>query len=236
MSGPPVLHPPSTTVLIVDDQKIMRTALRIYVNMDPGLRVVGDASDGASGLRQARALRPAVVLMDLQMPIMDGIEATRALVEELPETKVLAVTAFQTSEFVVPALRAGASGYLTKDAEPEVITEAIHKVIHGESVVSAEAARVLIDTVRAEEPASVPDSGAAAVFDRLSAREREVLDLLCEGLSNRQIAARIFLTETTVKTHLSNIMDKCGLRDRLQIVIAAYRGGIVRPVSSRRER
>lgn len=217
---------PPITVLIVDDQHIMRTALRVYVGTDPALRVVGEAGDGQAALRQARALRPDIVLMDLQMPVMDGIEATRALVQEFPATKVLAVTTYQSSDFVIPALRAGASGYLTKDAEPEVVTEAVRKVADGESVLSTDATRVLIDTVRAEEPAPAPAPGAATVFDRLSAREGEILELLCEGLSNKQIARRLFVAESTVKTHLSSIMDKCGFRDRLQVVIAAYRSGV----------
>lgn len=213
-------------VLLVDDQKIMLTALKTYLGDAEDLQVVGEATDGRAAIVQARGLRPDVVLMDLQMPGMDGVEATAQIVRDNSAVAVVAVTTFQTEEYVIPALRAGASGYLLKSEEPEVIIEAVRAAARGESVVSREITRLLIRSVE-RTPEKVADDDVLARAATLSARERDVLAALCQGRSNREIGRVLDLSETTVKTHISSIMLKLDVRDRVQIVVTALTNGLV---------
>ncbi|MCD1146349.1 response regulator transcription factor [Kocuria sp. LUK] len=218
-------------VLIVDDQRLMLGALRVFIDHEEDLVVVGEAQDGRTAVAQCRALRPDLVLMDLQMPVLDGVEATRAITDEFPATRVLAVTTFSSEDWVIPALRAGASGYVLKDSEPHEIVGAVRAVLAGESAVSRGVAATLIRSVVADPPAprarADGSDGAAALRRALSERELTVLELLCEGLSNKEIAAQLYLSEPTVKSHLSHVLTKLGVRDRVQAVIAAYRTGLV---------
>lgn len=209
-------------VLLVDDQKIVLAALRAYVATADDIEVVGEASDGRAAVVQVRALRPDVVVMDLQMPGVDGIEATGSILEEFPGTAILAVTTFPTEEFAIPALRAGASGYLLKSEEPDVLLDGIRSVARGESVVSREITKLLVRALENSGPAHRADPEVTARADELTPREREVLAVLCHGRSNREISKSLSLSETTVKTHISSIMGKLGARDRVQVVVMAF--------------
>lgn len=216
------------SVLIVEDEALIRHALRVFVERDPELHVVGEAGDGATAIAQAKALKPDVILMDLQLPRINGIEATRAILETLPETRILVLTAFLTNDFVIPALQAGAAGYLVKDEEPEVITRAIHTVVRNECVASPSVAGQLVAHVQ-ESPGDWVADHQQSKLNGLSAAEVEVLDLLCQGKSNREIAKELSLSEPTIKLRLSHIMDKLGARDRVQVVVHAYQNGLVTP-------
>lgn len=209
-------------VLLVDDQRIMLTALRAYVAEADDIEVVGEATDGRAAVVQVQGLRPDVVVMDLQMPGVDGIEATARILEHSPGTAVLAVTTFHTEEFALPALRAGASGYLLKSEEPEVILEGIRSVARGESVVSREITRLLIGYLDSTGTVQKADPEVQERAEHLTRREREVLEVLCEGRSNREISRALNLSETTVKTHIGAIMAKLGARDRVQVVVMAF--------------
>jgi len=223
-------HPPAASpakVLIVDDQRLMLGALRVFIDTEEDLVVVGEAQDGKVAVAQVRALRPDVVVMDLQMPVLDGVQATRAITREFPATKVLAVTTFHSEDWVIPALKAGAGGYVVKDSEPHEIVGAIRAVLAGESALSRQVAATLIRSVAAEPHRPVPRPPDAELAEVLSQRERTVVELLCEGHSNREIAARLHLSEPTVKSHLRNILMKREVRDRVQVVIKAYRTGLV---------
>lgn len=219
------------TVMVVDDQELMRTALEHFVSLAEDMQTVPGAADGRAGLEAAREHRPDVILMDMQMPVMDGVAATEAVTAELPETKVLAITTFSSEQYLVPALRAGAAGYLVKDAPPTEVVEAIRKVHAGDAVFSAGVARDLIDAVTA----AGPDDAAARAepaepledFERLTARELDVVRELAHGSSNAEIAAALFLAEATVKSHLGRVMEKWGVRDRVQVLIRAARAGLV---------
>ncbi|GGG53048.1 DNA-binding response regulator [Kocuria dechangensis] len=224
-------HPPAARpakILIVDDQRLMLGALRVFIDAEDDLEVVGEAQDGKVAVAQCRALRPDLVVMDLQMPVLNGVEATRAIIREFPETRVLAVTAFHSEDWVIPALKAGAGGYVVKDSEPHEIVGAIRAVLAGESALSRQVAATLIRSVVTEpdRPGPLP-SAAAELAGTLSERELTVVGLLCEGHSNREIAARLHLSEPTVKSHLRNILTKMEVRDRVQVVIKAYRTGLV---------
>lgn len=216
------------SVLLVDDQRLMLTALRAYVNSDSRLKVVGEAMNGEAAVQQVRALRPDVVLMDLQMPVMDGVVATEYIAAEFPQVQILALTAFQSDEYVVPVLRAGANGYLLKGAEPEEVLAAIHTVHAGGSVVSSAVACTLIHTLKQEAPRRAADQEVQRKAALLSARELDVVEALCEGKSNREIAKSLAMSEATVKTHLSNVLHKLEVHDRLQIAVMALREGIVK--------
>lgn len=221
---------PPVRVLLADDQRLMLTALRTYVDSDSGLTAVGEAMNGEAAITQVRALQPDVVLMDLRMPIMDGVQATAQIVEEFPQVRVLVLTAFQSNEYVVSALRAGASGYLLKDAEPEEVIRAIRTIHGGGSVVSAAVASILIREVVRDAPRPRemdPDVQRRAAL--LSARERDVVEVLCRGRGNREIAKTLGMSEATVKTHLSNVMQKLEVHGRLQIAVFALREGLVVP-------
>jgi DNA-binding NarL/FixJ family response regulator len=212
----------STTVLIADDEELVRTGLRAIIDAQPDLAVVGEAADGAEVLPLVRRLRPAVVLMDVRMPAIDGIQATRTLVSTLDQPpRVLVITTFENDDYVYDALRAGASGFLLKRARPGEVVEAVRVVARGESLVFPAALRRLV-SVHAGRPDPRALAGA-----RLTEREAEVLRLMAAGLSNAEIADRLVVGVETVKTHVGNVLSKVGARDRTQAVIAAYESGFV---------
>ena len=219
-------------VLIVDDQQLMLRALRVFIDAEDDLVVVGEARNGRAAIEQCRALRPDLVVMDLQMPVLDGIEATRSITREHPEVKVLAVTTFHSEDWVIPALRAGAGGYVVKDSEPHEIVGAVRSVLAGEAAISRRVAATLVRSVVSDAEPAGPRPEEVAALEGLSEREREVVALLCEGRSNREIAAALFVSEPTVKSHLSHILTKMEVRDRVQVVIKAYRTGLVTIPSS----
>ena len=216
----------SIRVLIVDDQELVRTGFRLFLETQPGLAVVGEAGDGEEAIERARTLRPDVVLMDIRMPTMDGVEATAKLTSGAiePAPRVLVLTTFDLDEYVFGALRAGAAGFLLKDAPRERLIEAIRVVHSGEALLSPSITRRLIEDFAAR---SDPIEPAAAVLAELTPREREVLVLVAHGLSNAEIAARLVVTEATVKSHVGAVLLKLGLRDRVQAVVFAYEHGIV---------
>jgi len=213
-------------VLIVDDQELVRTGFRLFLETQPGLAVVGEAGDGEEAIERVRELRPDVVLMDIRMPIMDGVEATAKLTSGAiePAPRVLVLTTFDLDEYVFGALRAGAAGFLLKDAPRERLIEAIRVVHSGEALLSPSITRRLIEDFAAR---SDPIEPPAAVLAELTHREREVLVLVAQGLSNAEIAARLVVTEATVKSHVGAVLLKLGLRDRVQAVVFAYEHGIV---------
>jgi DNA-binding NarL/FixJ family response regulator len=216
----------SIRVLIVDDQELVRTGFRLFLETQPELVVVGEAGDGMEAIERARALRPDVVLMDIRMPTMDGVEATARLTSGAiePAPRVLVLTTFDLDEYVFGALRAGAAGFLLKDAPRERLVEAIRVVHNGEALLSPSITRRLIEDFAARtDPIRPPDE----VLAELTPREREVLVLVAHGLSNGEIAARLVVTEATVKSHVGAILLKLGLRDRVQAVVFAYEHGIV---------
>ncbi|MBD2761886.1 response regulator transcription factor [Kocuria sp. cx-455] len=222
-------EPPAAPIrlLLADDQKLMRQALRVFIENEPGMEVVGEAQDGRSAVIQAKTLQPDVVLMDLQMPRLDGVAATEEVLVECPNTKVVAVTTFHSEEYVIPALRAGASAYLLKDSEPEDIVAGIRSAIAGEFMASPRVTEVLVNSVvsNPSRPKNDPESVAQGL--QLSEREIDVINLLCDGKSNREISQGLFIAEPTVKSHIGRIMTKMGVRDRVQVVIKAYRNGLV---------
>ena len=214
-------------VLLVDDQPLLRTGFRMILSAESDLTVVGEAGDGASAVELARHLRPDVVLMDIRMPVMDGIQATRALAGPGVEDsiKVLILTTFGLDEYVVESLRAGASGFLLKDAPPEDLVEAIKIVAGGDALLSPSITRRLLDRVASRLP-SASETTIPALAE-LTDREMEVLKLLARGLSNAEIAEKLVVSETTVKTHVSRVLAKLDLRDRVQAVILCYETGLV---------
>ena len=207
-------------VLIVDDHSVVREGLRMFLVRDPDLEVVGEALDGAEALQQARQLRPDVVVMDLLMPVMDGIAATRAIRRELPETEVLALTSVLESASVVEAIRAGAIGYLLKDTQAAELRKAIKAAAAGQVQLSPQASAHLLGAIRTPE---LPEP--------LTPREMDVLRLLAQGQSNKEIARALYLVEETVKSHVRHILAKLGVQSRTQAVLAAIRLGIVSPQS-----
>ncbi len=217
----------TTRVLLVDDQPLLRTGFRMILSAESDLMVVGEAGDGATAIELARRLKPDVVLMDIRMPGMDGIQATRALagpgVEE--PMKVLMLTTFGLDEYVVESLRAGASGFLLKDAPAEDLVEAIRIVAAGEALLAPSVTRRLLDRVASRLPPANEDTIPA--LSELTDREMEVLKLMARGLSNAEIAEKLVVSETTVKTHVSRVLAKLDLRDRVQAVILAYETGLV---------
>ena len=220
-----------TTVLLVDDQALLRMGFRLVIESEPDLRVVGEASDGAVALEQVRALAPDVVVMDVRMPGMDGIEATRRIAEQHPASRVLVLTTFDVDEHAFAALRSGASGFLVKSAGPEELVDAIRVVDAGSSVVAPRLVRRMLDLFAAQlptDPAGEPADGLDPRLRGLTPRELDVLRRIAEGSSNAEIAADLVVSLTTVKTHVGNVLGKLGLRDRVQAVIAAYEWGLVR--------
>ncbi|MFD9410694.1 response regulator [Streptomyces sp. NPDC059989] len=216
-----------TRVLVVDDQVLLRGSFRILVENEPGLTAVGEAGDGAEAVELARLHRPDVVLMDVRMPVMDGIEATRQICGS-PETagvRVLILTTFDLDEYVYAALRAGAAGFLLKDAPPAEVLAAIRVVAAGDSLLAPSVTRRLIeDFTRRPDPGS---GRGPAPLTGVTEREREVLELIARGLSNDEITVRLHLSMGTVKTHIGRLLTKLAARDRAQLVIAAYESGVV---------
>jgi DNA-binding NarL/FixJ family response regulator len=218
-------------ILLVDDQALLRMGMRMVLEAEPDLEVVAEAGDGREGILAARSFRPDVILMDVRMPGLDGIEATREIVRELPASRVIILTTFDLDEYAFAGLRAGASGFLIKDARPAELTAAIRAVAAGDAAVSTRVTRQLLTLFGG----SLPDrsAGAAATVQArlavLTEREREVLVAIAEGLTNQEIAARFVLSESTVKTHVGRILQKLELRDRVQAVILAYETGLVAP-------
>ena len=215
-------------VLLADDQALIRTGFRLILAGEPGLEVVGEAIDGRQAIDLARRVRPDVVLMDIRMPNVDGVKATRALAGPGVQdpVKVLILTTFDLDEYVVEALRAGASGFLLKDTPPEDLVRAIQVVATGDALLAPSVTRRLLDRFAAQGPMSHTQVPGLA---DLTERELEVLKLVARGLSNAEIAETLVLGETTVKTHVSRILSKLDLRDRVQAVVIAYEAGIVQP-------
>jgi DNA-binding NarL/FixJ family response regulator len=218
----------STRVVIADDQRVVREGLALLIGLLPGLEVIGMASDGEEALQLAGELAPDVVLMDLRMPRCDGVEATRRLREQYPEVKVIVLTTYADDRSVVDALRAGARGFLTKDAGADEIKEAIAAVERGEAAIDP---AVQHHVVNALARLSTIDEQEAELDlpDGLTAREAEVLELIAAGLSNAEVAARLVVSEATVKSHINHLFTKTGVRDRAQAVTYAYRHGLVGP-------
>lgn len=219
-------------VLLVDDQPLLRTGFRMILESEPDVVVVGEAGDGEKAVTEARALQPDVVLMDIRMPRMDGVEATRSITgtDRSSQVKVLVLTTFDLDEYIVEALKAGASGFLLKDVPPDDLVDAIRIVARGDAVVAPTVTRRLLD--RFAQNLASPNEKVDALVSRLTEREREVLQHVARGLSNNEIATELFVSETTVKTHVGNVLAKLGLRDRVQAVVFAYESGLTRPGSS----
>lgn len=210
-------------VLLVDDQTLVRTGFRLILGSEPGIEVIGDAADGEEGVALGRRLRPDVVLMDIRMPKVDGIEATRRLISASPETKVVILTTYDLDEYVFDALRAGASGFILKDAPADQLVDAVRIVAGGDALLAPSVTRRLVQEFARRKPrADVP-------LGDLTARELEVLRLMARALSNAEIADRLVVSEGTVKTHVARILDKLGCRDRVQAVVAAYESGLIEP-------
>jgi DNA-binding NarL/FixJ family response regulator len=219
----------SVRVLIVDDQALVRAGFRMILESEPDVEIVGEASDGAEALEAARELSPDVILMDIRMPNLDGLEATRRLLEEPGDVpRVLMLTTFDLDEYVYEALRAGASGFMLKDTPPEQLVDAIHVVARGDALLSPTITRRVIEEFIRRPPSTIPMTRPAKL-DELTARELEVLGFMARGLSNSEIASDLFVSETTVKTHVARILMKLGLRDRVQAVVFAYESGLVQP-------
>ena len=211
-------------VLLVDDQELVRMGFRMLLEAADEFEVVGEAVDGADAVRRARELAPDVILMDVRMPTLDGIAATSQILAESPSSRILVLTTFDIDKYAFDALRAGASGFLLKDVRPADLVNAIRSVYAGDAVVSARITRRMLDLFADRLPDGAQTSDAA---DPLTPREREVLVAIGSGLSNSEIARSLFLTESTVKTHVGRVLLKLGLRDRVQAVIFAYENGLV---------
>jgi len=214
-------------VLLVDDDGLMRAGLRAVLSSDETVEVVGEAADGRAAVERTRVLRPDVVLMDVRMPELDGIAATRLIVAATPAARVLMLTTFSDDDYVVDALAAGASGFLLKRARPEQLLEAIHVVAAGESLLSPAVTRAVVDRVARSAAAADPTAGRRLRV--LTPRERDVLELIARGRANAEIAGDLGVEESTVKTHVKRILAKLGLRDRVHAVIFGYEAGLVRP-------
>jgi DNA-binding NarL/FixJ family response regulator len=213
-------------VLLVDDDDLMRAGLKAVLSSDERVEVVGEAGSGRLAVECVRALRPDLVLMDVRMPDLDGIAATREVVSVSPDVKVVILTTFEQDDYIFGALNAGASGFLLKRSGPEELLAAIQTVAAGDSLLSPSVTRTVIDRM-ARQP--TPEIGSSRLLDDLTPREREVLVLLARGLSNSEIAAELVIEESTVKTHVKRILMKLRLRDRIQAVVFAYESGLVQP-------
>lgn len=217
----------ATTVLVADDQALVRAGIRRLLDGEPDLRVVADVGDGAAAVSAVTRTRPQVALVDIRMPVMDGIEATRRIVAAT-DTRVVILTTFDLDEYVYDALRAGASGFLLKDSPPEQMIAAVHAAAAGDALIAPSITRRLLDEfARLPSPAD-----ADRKLGTLTARERDVLHRLARGLSNAEIATDMYLGEATVKTHVGSLLSKLALRDRVQAVVFAYESGLVRPGSA----
>ena len=221
-------------VLVADDQTLVRAGFRALLDSEEGIEVVGEAVDGADAVAQARATRPDVVLMDIRMPKLDGLDATARIVADpnLSGTKVLVLTTFELDEYVFGALRAGASGFLLKDVDPVALIDAVRLVADGQGLLAPAVTRRLIEAFVAASPSDEPDGSAAAPtaerqLPELTPREREVLTLVGRGMTNHEIAEHLVLSPLTAKTHVSRLFTKLGARDRAQLVVLAYEAGLV---------
>ena len=216
-----------TRALLADDQALVRAGFRALLDAQEGIEVVGEAADGGEAIQLARALRPDVVLMDIRMPGVDGLAATRAIAadESLAPVKVVILTTFDLDDYVFEAIRAGASGFLVKDTEPAELIRAVRAVVRGDALLSPGVTRRLIEEFAAHKK----DPSLGRHLDMLTDREREVMALVAGGLSNDEIAERLFMSPATAKTHVSRAMVKLGARDRAQLVVFAYESGLVRP-------
>ncbi|PJJ65542.1 DNA-binding NarL/FixJ family response regulator [Compostimonas suwonensis] len=214
-------------VLLVDDQALLRVGFRMVLDAEEGIDVVGEASDGVEAVELAARLRPDVVLMDVRMPRLDGIAATERIVAAQPAARIIILTTFDLDEYAFGGLRAGASGFLLKDARPAELVAAIRSVDRGDASISPRITRKMLDLVVPQLAGEEPDSEQLRLLATLTEREREVLVAVAGGLSNAEIAERFFLSESTVKTHVSRVLLKLGLRDRVQAVIFAYEQGLV---------
>jgi DNA-binding NarL/FixJ family response regulator len=220
-----------TSVLLADDQALVRVGLRKILENEPDTTVVAEAGNGEEAVAAAARHRPDVVLMDIRMPVLDGIEATRRIVRDRPATRVLVLTTFGLDTYVYDALRSGASGFMLKDAPPEEIAAAVRIVASGEALLAPAVTRAVIEEFARQPPATEPP-GTPPALAELTPREREVLDLLARGLSNPEICERLVISEATAKTHVARILQKLDLRDRVQAVIYAYESGLVAPRTS----
>ena len=216
-------------VVVVDDQELMRVGFTMILNAQPDFEVVGEAEDGRAGVEVCRQVRPDIVMMDIRMPEMDGIEATQLITDDPNiDTKVLVLTTFDLDEYVYAAVRAGASGYLLKDTPPQELLAALRVIAEGNALLSPSVTKRLIEEFARQPEIESVDSPQ---LGDLTERELEVLRLLATGLSNREIAAKLFIGEATAKTHVSRVLTKLGVRDRVQAVVLAYEAGVVRPGS-----
>jgi DNA-binding NarL/FixJ family response regulator len=213
-------------VLLVDDDDLMRAGLKAVLSSDARVEVVGEAGSGRQAVERVRAVRPDLVLMDVRMPDLDGIAATRELTAASPDVKIVILTTFEQDDYIFGALNAGASGFLLKRSDPEELLAAIQTVAAGDSLLSPSVTRTVIDRM-ARQP--TPEIGPSRLLDSLTPREREVLVLLARGLSNSEIAQELVIEESTVKTHVKRILMKLRLRDRIQAVVFAYESGLVQP-------
>jgi DNA-binding NarL/FixJ family response regulator len=214
---------PRVRVLVVDDDALMRAGLRGILSNDQAIEVVGEAVDGRDAIYRTRLLRPDVVLMDVRMPDLDGISATRKLLDAFPETRVVILTTFEQDDYIFGALRAGASGFLLKRTRPEELVAAVHTIAAGDSLLSPSVTSRVIERM-AQQPG--PDASHDARLDELTPRERDVLELLARGLSNAEIAAGLRIEESTVKTHVKRLLAKLRVRDRVQAAIFAHQSGL----------
>ncbi len=213
-------------VVLVDDDDLMRAGLRAVLSSDSSVEVVGEAVDGRDAVGRVGRLKPDVVLMDVRMPRMDGIAATRSILDATPDVRIVVVTTFEEDEYIFGALNAGASGFLLKRTRPEELIAAIHTVAAGEALLSPSVTRRVVDRMAGRAAVGPPDEER---LEELTPRERDVLELLARGLSNREIAGELTVEESTVKTHVKRILMKLGLRDRVHAVILAYETGLIRP-------
>lgn len=214
-------------VLLVDDQKLVRQGFRLILSVEPDVEVVGEAADAAAAVAAVQALRPDVVLMDVQMPGADGIEATRYVLAAHPQAKVVILTTFDRDDYLFAALEAGASGFMLKTADADSLVAGIRQVHEGHALLAPEVTRRVIEAGRDRSGAGVPPA-SSHLLDGLTSRERDVMRLVARGLSNAEIAERLVVSEATVKTHVSNCLSKLGQRDRVQLVGLAYETGLVR--------
>ena len=218
-----------TRILIVDDQELIRVGLRKILEAEAGTSVVGEAADGEEAVAEARRLEPEVVLMDIRMPVLDGIEATRRIANAQPNTRVLILTTFGLDTYVFDALRVGASGFMLKDAPPEEIAAAVRIVARGEALLAPAVTHAVIKEFARQQPVAAL---APPAVSELTPREEEVFALLARGMSNPEICEQLVISEATTKTHVARILQKLDLRDRVQVVIYAYETGLVAPGSS----
>ncbi|MFD4701114.1 response regulator [Streptomyces niveus] len=218
----------SIRVMLVDDQVLLRTGFRMVLAAQPDMEVVAEAGDGAEAIDNLRTTAVDVVLMDVRMPRLDGVEATRRICAEPGAPKVLILTTFDLDEYAFSGLKAGASGFMLKDVPPSELLTAIRAVHSGDAVVAPSTTRRLLDRFSAMLPSARESNAAGGALERLTGREREVMLLVAQGLSNGEIAARLVLSEATVKTHVGRILTKLALRDRVQVVVLAYESGLVR--------